>query len=195
MRPPVVDFLPSLSSVFAPRARRPRTGPAALHRVGCSASDRSDVPLPLQFKRICPTLACTTPRRDAPRAGRGAPVARHQSTVRLHMRLQKRFHGPKLARVSELGTRYIDTFLKAALAPARPSPRAGGPRGASSTDATKHDPPIINHSRSQSASESRIYLRSPPGSVPGVRGAVLLLGDEELADLPRGAKRGVAYGL
>ena len=111
------------------------------------------------------------------------------------MRLQKRFHGPKLARVSELGTRYIDTFLKAALAPARPSPRAGGPRGASSTDATKHDPPIINHSRSQSASESRIYLRSPPGSVPGVRGAVLLLGDEELADLPRGAKRGVAYGL
>ena len=129
------------------------------------------------------------------RAGRGAAVARHQSTVRLHMRLQKRFHGPKLARVSELGTRYIDTFLKAALAPARPSPRAGGPRGASSTDATKHDPPIINHSRSQSASESRIYLRSPPGSVPGVRGAVLLLGDEELADLPRGAKRGVAYGL
>jgi len=74
LRPPVVDFLPSLSSVFAPRARRPRTGPVALHRVGCSASDRSDVPLPLQFKRICPTLACTTP--SAPQGACPALVSR-----------------------------------------------------------------------------------------------------------------------
>ena len=40
-----------------------------------------------------------------------------------------------------------------------------------------------------SASETGIYLRSPPDSVPRVRGAVLLLGDEELADLPSKAHR------
>jgi hypothetical protein len=41
--------------------------------------------------------------------------------------------------------------------------------------------------------ETRIYLRSPPDSVPGIRGALLLLGDEELADLPSKAQRGVTH--
>ena len=48
---------------------------------------------------------------------------------------------------------------------------------------------ITHASHTESASETRIYLRSPPDSVSGVRGAALLLGGEELADLPSKAQR------